>query len=100
MRWCGLMMLVVFLLAGACNEDPDPDTLADLRCDEIIAEIYDECSIRMPAVDTYRPDRARALEYCREDETYDWGCCDDCIVDHAKLCSSLELCLEDCPLPD
>jgi hypothetical protein len=93
--------LALLLVAGiACRDDDDPDTLADLECDDLIAEIYDDCHSKLPPCDGVRPEDEDARRYCRDDERYDWQCIDDCVFDYKGLCSTLAMCLEDCPLKD
>ncbi|HPQ70325.1 MAG TPA: hypothetical protein PKW95_14450 [bacterium] len=92
------LLCILWLALPACNEDEDPDTLTNLTCDELVEQIYDDCEITLPRLDGAYPSRAKARQYCRDDEEYDWACVDDCAFDHRGLCTSLSLCLEDCLL--
>lgn len=95
--WIGLLLL--FSLPS-CDDDGDADAVADLECNDLIDEIYTQCDLRLPLWEGDRPDAEHALQYCREDERYDWACVDDCVFDDKRLCTSLEMCLDDCPLKD
>jgi len=90
----GCLLIAVF--AVACNDEDDPDAVADLECDELVEIIYDDCDTNLPLHDGAHPDRGDARTYCRDDQFYDWACIDDCVFENKGLCTSLALCLEDC----
>jgi len=94
--WITILLLVFFLPTIACDEDEDSDAVADPDCSDLVAEIYQECDLRLPMVDGEYPDEDEAILLCKEDEDYDWDCIDDCVFNNKGLCTSLQLCLEDC----
>jgi hypothetical protein len=89
--------VVCSLALTRCNEDPSPDPVTNLECEDLVAEIYDECELTLPMHHGDYPSRFQARVYCRENEIYDWACIDECVFDEKGLCTSLRLCLEDCP---
>ena len=66
----GCLLIAVF--AVACNDEDDPDAVADLECDELVEIIYDDCDTNLPLHDGAHPDRGDARTYCRDDQFYDW----------------------------
>jgi len=95
-------LLLLFSLIPAlacpvgCDSAEDDDPVANPDCEPLIAEIYDECGLTIPDYPAAAPGREEAIDDCKENRRYDWACIDVCVVDHRHLCTSLNLCLEDC----
>jgi hypothetical protein len=94
------LSLVAALLASvvcfACNNMDDTDRVTNADCDDLVYEIYDECSMTLPMYQGAYPTAEDADNYCRDEKAFDWPCVDDCVFHNKKLCMSLKLCLENC----
>lgn len=90
------LCLIAFLCVSCEAENEDEDQLTSVECEDLVDEIYLECERTLPFKDGEYPSDSQALEYCRDNEKYDWVCVDDCVFNYKRLCPSLQMCLESC----